>query len=728
MRTLYLIVPLAPLVGAIVAGLFGRRIGRAGAHWVTILGVLISMVASILVLREVLQGNTFNGTVYSWSLIAGLKFEIGFLIDSLTALMMVVVTFVSLMVHIYTIGYMADDPGYQRFFSYISLFTFSMLMLVMSNNFLQLFFGWEAVGLVSYLLIGFWYTRPTAIHANLKAFLVNRVGDFGFLLGIGLIVAYAGSLDYAQVFGQAEKLSGQTINLMGAAQWSLMTVICICLFIGAMGKSAQFPLHVWLPDSMEGPTPISALIHAATMVTAGIFMVARMSPLFEWSDMALSVVLVIGAITAFFMGLLGIVQNDIKRVVAYSTLSQLGYMTVALGASAYSVGVFHLMTHAFFKALLFLGAGSVIIAMHHDQDIRNMGGLWKHLPITWITSLVGTLALVGTPFFAGFYSKESIIEAVHHANIPGAGIAYWAVLLGVFITSFYSFRMYFLVFHGKERFGTGAAHHGDSPTPVSHEPLEDAAQPVGAHGAATHHPAAHDDRHHAGSGAHHADPDPHHGGDHDPHHGGDHDPHHGGDHDPHQRPHEPPAVVTVPLILLAIPSVVIGAMTIDPILFKGFFEGSITVLDKHPAMAELGHGWHGWVAMALHGFMTVPFWLLVAGLVSAWYCYLVNPGVPEAIGRTLAPLKRLLDNKYYLDAFNERFFAGGARSIGTGLWRRGDQGLIDGVAINGSARLVGWFAGVLRTVQTGLLNQYAIAMIVGIALLLVWFIPVLTRR
>ncbi|NLD55784.1 MAG: NADH-quinone oxidoreductase subunit L, partial [Burkholderiaceae bacterium] len=553
MKTTYLLVPFAPLVGAIIAGLFGRYIGRTLTHWVAILGVLVSLIASLAVMQDVLAGNVFNGTLYSWSVIGDLAFEIGFLIDSLTAMMMVVVTFVSLMVHVYTIGYMADDDGYTRFFSYISLFTFSMLMLVMSNNFLQLFFGWEAVGLVSYLLIGFWYTRPTAIYANLKAFLVNRVGDFGFVLGIGLVVAVFGSLDYAEVFEAAPGMAGETINLLGAAEWSLLTVICICLFIGAMGKSAQFPLHVWLPDSMEGPTPISALIHAATMVTAGIFMVARMSPLFEMSEAALSFVLVIGAITAFFMGLLGIVQNDIKRVVAYSTLSQLGYMTVALGASAYSVAVFHLMTHAFFKALLFLAAGSVIIGMHHDQDIRNMGGLRKYMPITWITSLLGTLALVAVPFFSGFYSKESIIEAVRHANIPGAGIAYAAVLCGVFVTALYSFRMYFLVFHGKERFGAHADHGHD-------------------HG-----------------------------------------------HDSHHEPKESPAVVTIPLVFLAVPSVLIGLVTAGTMLFGGFFDGAIVVDEAHPAMAHLAQGWHGWLAMGLHGFVTVPFWLMVAGLVVAWY-------------------------------------------------------------------------------------------------------------
>ena len=612
------------------------------------------------------QGNTFNGALYSWAVIGKLKMEVGFLIDQLTAMMMVVVTFVSLMVHVYTIGYMEEDDGYQRFFAYISLFTFSMLMLVMSNNLLQLFFGWEAVGLVSYLLIGFWYTKPSAIYANLKAFMVNRVGDFGFVLGIGLLVAWTGSLDYAEIFAAAPNLEKVTIQLIGDTPWSLITVTCICLFVGAMGKSAQFPLHVWLPDSMEGPTPISALIHAATMVTAGIFMVSRMSPLYEMSEVALSFVMIIGAITAFFMGLMGIIQNDIKRVVAYSTLSQLGYMTVALGASAYSVAVFHLMTHAFFKALLFLGAGSVIIGMHHDQDIRHMGGLRKYMPITWITSLIGSLALVGTPFFSGFYSKESIIEAVHHANVPGSGIAYWALLSGVFVTAFYSFRMYFLVFHGKPRFETAHGHD--------------------AHG--------HDAHGHDGHGAH--------------------------------VPHESPWVVTVPLVLLAIPSIIIGAIAADSMITGEYFKGVITVFaDKHPAMAALAEHWHGWVAMAMHGFTSLPFWLMVAGIATAWYFYLVNPAIPARLQQTFKGIYTVLENKYYLDRFNEWFFAGGARRLGSGLWKRGDQGLIDGLVVNGSARLVGWFSRVLRQGQTGFLNHYAIAMIIGLAFLLFWFLPLL---
>ena len=659
MKTLYALVPLAPLVGSIVAGLFGRWVGRRGAHTVTILGVLVAFLASVAIYFDVKAGNTFNGPLYVWGTSDGLSFQVGFLIDSLTVMMMLVVTFVSLMVHIYTIGYMADDPGYTRFFSYISLFTFSMLMLVMANNFLQLFFGWEAVGLVSYLLIGFWYTRPSAIYANLKAFLVNRVGDFGFLLGIGLVAAYAGSLDYAEVFAKAEHLAGLTETVTG---WPLVTAICIALFVGAMGKSAQVPLHVWLPDSMEGPTPISALIHAATMVTAGIFMVARMSPLFELSDTALSFVLIIGATTALFMGFLGIVQNDIKRVVAYSTLSQLGYMTVALGASAYSAAVFHLMTHAFFKALLFLAAGSVIIGMHHDQDMRNMGGLRKYMPITWITALIGSLALIGTPFFSGFYSKDTIIEAVAEANVFGAGYAYFCVLAGVFVTAFYTFRMYFLVFHGKERFGK--AHHG-------HE----------AHG---------------------------------------HDEHHGLA--PGEKPHESPPVVTVPLVLLAIPSVVIGYFTIEPMLYGGWFGDAIRVLaERHPAMEKLAEEFHGPLAMALHGFTAAPFWLALAGVVLAWFCYLVRPQVPEFFARTFRPIYVLLENKYYFDRFNEVVFAGGARLLGRFLWQIGDRTIIDGAVVNGSAAMVGEIAGSARSLQTGRLYHYAFAMIVGMVVLL-WFI------
>ena len=677
MHTLYLLVPLAPLLGAIAAGLFGKLLGRTWSHRITIALVGVSFAASVVIFQDVMAGNIFNGSVYKWMSSGSTSFEVGFLIDRLTVMMMLVVTFVSLMVHIYTIGYMEEDPGYQRFFSYISLFTFSMLMLVMANNFMQLFFGWEAVGLVSYLLIGFWYTRPTAIYANLKAFLVNRVGDFGFLLGIGLVLMVFGTLDYQSVFANAHNYVNDMAPIPGMSV-GLLTAICILLFIGAMGKSAQFPLHVWLPDSMEGPTPISALIHAATMVTAGIFMVARMSPLFELSETALSFVMVIGAITALFMGFLGIIQNDIKRVVAYSTLSQLGYMTVALGASAYSVGVFHLMTHAFFKALLFLAAGSVIIAMHHDQDIRNMGGLRKYMPITWITSLIGTLALIGTPFFSGFYSKDSIIEAVALSNLPGSGFAYFAVVAGVFVTAFYSFRMYFLVFHGEERFGKDHPSTGSGHT--------------GAHG------------------SDHADEE------------AAHDHHHGLK--PGQKPHETPWVVTLPLILLAIPSVLIGFLTIEPMLFGDYFGDAIYIAEGHHALEEMRSEFHGPFGMVLHALFTLPFWFALAGAVSAWFFYMKRPDIPEAIKQKLSFIYTVLDQKYYFDRFNDWFFAGGARGASRLLWNFGDVKLIDGFFVNGSARVVGVFSGVLRTLQTGYVYHYAFWMIIGVSALLTvrtWF-------
>jgi NADH-quinone oxidoreductase subunit L len=659
-----LAVPLAPLAGSLLAGILGtsfggNRIGRRLSHTFTIMGVLLAFVLSAMTLKSVaLEGARFSETLYTWMVVGGLKMEIGFLVDGLTAMMMCVVTFVSLMVHIYTIGYMEEDDGYNRFFSYISLFTFSMLMLVMSNNMLQLFFGWEAVGLVSYLLIGFWFNKPTAIFANMKAFLVNRVGDFGFILGISLIAAYAGTLNYAEAFTRADELAKLTFP---GTSWMLITVICICLFIGAMGKSAQFPLHVWLPDSMEGPTPISALIHAATMVTAGIFMVARMSPLFELSDTALNFIMVIGSITALFMGFLGIIQNDIKRVVAYSTLSQLGYMTVALGASAYSVAVFHLMTHAFFKALLFLGAGSVIMGMHHNQDIRWMGGVRKYMPITWITSLLGSLALIGTPLFAGFYSKDSIIEAVHESHLPAAGFAGFAVLAGVFVTAFYSFRLYFLVFHGKERYDQN--------------------------------PDSHDSHHH--------------------------DDHHGA----HEKPHESPWVVTVPLVLLAIPSVVIGFLAIEPMLFGEFFKNVIFVnSEKHPVMEELAKSFHGPLQMAIHAFGTSPFWLALAGVATSYYMYMVNPALPAAIKARVQPIYILLENKYYLDWINENILARGARALGTSLWKGGDQVVIDGLFVNGSWKLVGWVSGMVRWLQSGYLYHYALAMILGVFVLMTYFV------
>ncbi|MDA0227459.1 MAG: NADH-quinone oxidoreductase subunit L [Proteobacteria bacterium] len=657
-------VPLAPLLGALVAGVLGTQLGgnwlgRRTVHTLTIGAVALACALSLLTLWQVItQGASFNGTLYEWMVVGGLRMEIGFMVDGLTALMMCVVTFVSLMVHVYTIGYMADDPGYNRFFSYLSLFTFAMLMLVMSNNLLQLFFGWEAVGLVSYLLIGFWYTRPTAVFANLKAFLVNRVGDFGFILGIGVLVGYGGTLNYTELFGAGPALAQQTLP---GTDWLVITVACIGLFVGAMGKSAQFPLHVWLPDSMEGPTPISALIHAATMVTAGIFMVARMSPLFELSDTALNLILVVGAITALFMGLLGVVQNDIKRVVAYSTLSQLGYMTVALGASAYSVAVFHLATHAFFKALLFLAAGSVIMGLHHNQDMRYMGGVRKYMPITYVTSLIGTLALVGTPFFSGFYSKDSIIEAVHLSNLSAAGWAYAAVVAGVFITAFYSFRLLFLVFHGTERYDQ-----------VPHTDQAD------DHG---HHPS------HAG------------------------------------KPHESPWVVTVPLVLLAVPSVVLGYGLIEPMLYGDWLAGAVVVdAAQHPAMARLAETFLGPVGMAIHGLTTLPFVLLVAGTLAAWWCYLVRPAVPARVAQALRPVVKVLENKYYFDWFNEHVLARCARALGRGLWRGADQGLIETGVVNASWRAIGWLSAQVRQWQSGLLSHYALAMLAGVFALVTVFV------
>ncbi len=644
MYGIYLWTVLAPLIGAIIAGLFGRVIGRAGAHWVTIIGVAVATVLSFLAFKHIVWDGApaFNGTVYVWGVVGELQIEVGFLIDRLSATMMLVVTFVSLMVHIYTIGYMHDDPGYQRFFSYISLFTFSMLMLVMSNNFLQLFFGWEAVGLVSYLLIGFWYKRESAIFANLKAFIVNRVGDFGFILGIAAVLFYFDTLDYASVFAQAPQVAGTTIEVLPGSEWSVMTLICILLFIGAMGKSAQVPLHVWLPDSMEGPTPISALIHAATMVTAGIFMVARMSPLFELSETALMVVMWIGAITCLFMGLLGLVQNDIKRVVAYSTLSQLGYMTVALGASAYAAGIFHLVTHAFFKALLFLAAGSVIIAMHHEQDMRKMGGLRKYMPITWITSLVGSLALVGFPGFSGFFSKDAIIEATHHSHLPGAGIVHVMVLGSVLVTSLYSFRLFFLTFHGKERMDEHTREHL----------------------------------------------------------------------------HETPAVVTVPLMVLAIPSIVIGWLFVDAVLFGDYFGSAIFVAAEHDVLGEMAASWPGPASFFVQGFVHWPFFLGLAGFVIAWYLYIRRPELPEMIAARTRIVYDVLVRKYGFDELYQFLFAGGAREVGGVLWRFGDRTIIDGLMVNGTAKAVGWFSSIARRVQSGFLYDYAFAMIIGLLVLM----------
>ncbi len=692
-KAMLLVVVLAPLLGAIVAGLFGRQVGRAGAHMVTIAGVATSCALSMYVLWQLVsQGAApFNENLYTFFEVGNYSAHVGFMVDRLTAMMMVVVTFVSLLVHIYTIGYMSEDPGYQRFFSYISLFTFAMLMLVMSNNFLQLFFGWEAVGLVSYLLIGFWYRRPSAIFANLKAFLVNRVGDFGFLLGIAGVLFWFGTLDYATVFANASDRigGGQTVEVIAGYEWSVATLVCICLFVGAMGKSAQVPLHVWLPDSMEGPTPISALIHAATMVTAGIFMVARMSPMFELSATALQFIVFIGATTAFFTGLIGIVQNDIKRVVAYSTLSQLGYMTVALGVSAYSAAVFHLMTHAFFKALLFLAAGSVIIGMHHEQDMRKMGGLRKYMPITFATSLIGTLALVGTPFFSGFYSKDTIIEAAHHAAGEGGWVfqyGYWAVLLGAFVTSFYSFRLLYMTFFGEERFRHAVASGVDT------------RQAKDAHGVATHHEPLHDDGH----GHHH-----------------DHAHHGHGD-----EPHESPWVVTLPLVLLAIPSIAIGFLTAGPMLFgtdwlghaqqAPFFLGAIDVAAARDTVAAVGaRVWHGPVAFALHGFVAPAFWLAFGGFALATLMYWWKPSLPAKAARVFALPVHVLEKKYWADDLWIGGFARGGLLLGEAS-RMVDARFIDGAAVNGSARLVGLFAGVVRRLQSGYLYHYAFAMILGL--------------
>ncbi len=647
MEQVYLAIVLAPLAAAVVSGFLGRWIGRIAAHTLCIAGVALSFALSAWVLKLLVVGSLdpYNGLVYTWAVSDGMRMEVGFLVDNLTALMMTVVTFVSLMVHVYTIGYMRDDPGYQRFFAYISLFTFSMLMLVMSNNFLQLFFGWEAVGLVSYLLIGFWYKRPTAIFANLKAFVVNRIGDFGFVLGIAGIAYYTGTLDYAEAFARTDMIVGQDIFLTPGEPTKAITIICILLFIGAMGKSAQVPLHVWLPDSMEGPTPISALIHAATMVTAGIFMVARLSPIFELSEAALSFILIIGATTALFMGLLGLVNNDIKRVIAYSTLSQLGYMTVALGAGAYAAGIFHLMTHAFFKALLFLAAGSVIIAMHHEQDMRRMGGLRKYMPVTYWTTLIGSLALIGFPGLSGFFSKDIIIEAVHESRIEGAVYAYWCVLLGVFVTALYSFRLVFLTFHGKERMDEHTREHL----------------------------------------------------------------------------HESPLVVTLPLIALAIPSIVIGWLTVDPVVFGGFFSGAISQSPDGP-LAEIGTSFHGAAGFVLHEAGSPGVYLAAAGVLTAWLLYLKWPTLPGLLQSRLPKVHRLLDNKYYFDWFNEHVIAAGARSFGRNLWKRGDERVIDGWLVNGSANAVARVAGVVRQLQTGYLYHYAFAMIIGLSMLLAWLL------
>ncbi len=670
-KTILLAIVLAPLLGALIAGLFRNQIGRAGAAAAAIISVGLSCVLSFYVFYELVWNGapTFNQDIYTWFEVGGISAHLGLLVDRLTAMMMVTVTFVSLMVHIYTIGYMADDDGFQRFFSYIALFTFSMLVLVMSNNFLQLFIGWELVGLVSYLLIGFWFKRPTAIFAGLKAFVVNRVGDWGFILGIAGALFWFGSLDYAQVFAAAldPAAATRTVEVFAGHPWHVATIVCICLFVGAMGKSAQVPLHVWLPDSMEGPTPISALIHAATMVTAGIFMVARMSPLFELSSTALSFVLIIGATTALFMGLVGIVQNDIKRVIAYSTLSQLGYMTVALGVSAYAGGVYHLMTHAFFKALLFLGAGSVIIAMHHEQDMRYMGGLAKRMPITAITMWLGSLALVAVPGFSGFYSKDAIIEAVGESHRFGASYAYFCVMAGVFVTALYSFRLLYMTFHGKERFvvdARGAHAHGSLGEELPKGHLSHA-------------------------------------------------------------PHEQPWVVTLPLIALAIPSVIIGWPTVGPMLFGDWFGASIRVAPQNDVLAVLGHEFHGPLAMFLHGFVGAPFWIMLAGFVIATYIWLFNPGVADKAKNALRPVYNVLDKKYGFDELYDLLFISGSRKLGRGLWQGGDTAVIDG-AVNGSSAVVARVSATVRWLQSGYLYHYAFAMILGLIALLggLWWVVV----
>jgi len=651
-QSIVLLIPLACLAAAILAGIAGKVVGRVGAHAITITAVALAFGLSVYVYADVMAGNSYNISLYTWGISNGVPFEVGFLIDQLTVTMMVVVTFVSFMVHVYTIGYMAEDPGYQRFFSYIALFTFSMLMLVMANNFLQLFFGWEAVGLVSYLLIGFWFKRDSAVFANLKAFLVNRVGDFAFLLGIAATLYVFGSLDYQAVFAAADQAKNLTVELFPGSPWHWLSIIAVLLFIGAMAKSAQMPLHVWLPDSMEGPTPISALIHAATMVTAGIFMVARMSPIFDLSEAARTMVLWVGGSTAFFMALVGVVQTDIKRVVAYSTLSQLGYMTVALGASAYAAGIFHLTTHAFFKALLFLGAGSVIIAMHHDQDMRNMGGIKRWMPITYLTMVIGSLALAGIPPFAGFFSKDVIIEAVGASQLPGSGVVHLGVLAAVFVTALYSFRLLFLVFHGKPRM------------------------------------------------------------------------------EQHVRDHikESPWVVTLPLVLLAIPALFAGMYYFEPMIIGQHFGASLVVSPENDTLEEIRAGlagYSGWNLIfhsILEGFIGAPFWLAVAGAFTAWYLYIKNPRLPGLFALKFNWIYYALTKKYGFDEFNQTVFAGGTRGIGNWLWKYGDVGLIDGAIVNGTANRIIKLASSIRRMQTGFLYHYAFVMIIGVFAMMSWFL------
>lgn len=640
---------LFPLLGSAIAGIFGKQIGTKGAAWSTISGISISLVLSAYLFKLYMfnKAPIVNETLYTWGFTGAHTFNVGFLIDQLTVIMMLTVTTISLLVHIYSIGYMQGDPGFQRFFSYMSLFTFFMLVLVAGNNFLVLFFGWEGVGLVSYLLIGFWFKKDSATQGGLKAFLVNRVGDFGFILGIAAVFDYFGSIDYATVFAIAPSLSNATISLWPGVQWSLMSVVCIFLFIGAMGKSAQIPLHIWLPESMEGPTPISALIHAATMVTAGIYMVARMSPLYELSTTALGVVLVFGAAGAFFLGLLALVENDIKRVVAYSTMSQLGYMMAANGASAYSAGIFHLVTHAFFKALLFLCAGSVILALHHEQDMRKMGHLAKYLPITYATFLIGALSLSAIPPFSGFYSKDAIIEAVQRATaIPGAHFAFICLLLSVFVTAFYIFRALFMTFHGKSR-----GHHDEEIK-------------------------------------------------------------------------EPRWVILIPLMILAVPSIALGIYLVKPMLYASvpLLSKAIYVAPERDVLAQMAHDYHGPFMSIWHAFLSLPFWLAIAGIFCAWLFYIRLPELPGKVQERFRIIYKILVDRYGLDAITNLVFVRGSQKLSGELYRVADMKIIDHSIVNGSGRGIAWLAKFMRHAQSGYLYHYAFAMILGLFGLLVWML------
>ncbi|OGT67102.1 MAG: NADH-quinone oxidoreductase subunit L [Gammaproteobacteria bacterium RIFCSPHIGHO2_12_FULL_45_9] len=641
---------LLPLLGALIAGLLGKRIGRQATHCVAIALVSLSFMLALYVARVMIidAHPTVEGTLYTWATAGSLQFDVALLIDRLSVIMMVVVLFVSLAVHVYTVGYMADDAGYQRFFCYVSLFTFSMLVLVLANNFLLLFFGWEGVGLVSYLLIGFWFKRESANQGSLKAFLANRVGDIGFLLAMAAVLMFFGTLHYHDVFAQAPQIVSRTMLLFPHYEVPVIPVICFLLFIGAMGKSAQVPLHVWLPESMEGPTPISALIHAATMVTAGIYMVARMSPLYEYSPAILSCILIIGGTTAFFLGLVALVQFDIKRVIAYSTISQLGYMAVALGASAYDAAIFHLLTHAFFKALLFLAAGSVIIAMHHEQDMRKMGGLAAYLPVTYLTFMIGALALSAIPPFSGFFSKDAIIEAVNLSTLPGARYAYYCVLFGAFITPLYTFRALFLTFHTKERIN----------------------------------------------------------------------------HKLRGQIHESPWVVLIPLVALAIPSIVIGQMLVGPMLFAQptLLGDSIFVLPEHNVLEQMARSYVGASKLALDAGAHLTFWFAIAGMVVAWLFIAVYPQWTEALKLQFHWLYRVLVSKFGFDDFNRVVFVDGTVDLGGVCYEVSDVKLIDGVCVNGSGRLIAWLARTARRAQTGYLYHYALSMVIGLLVFLLWFI------